>query len=119
MKRICVKNILYSQPKFQLKPQTVREKVNNKEIHQHLLLKRISRNIRQSSICRHQTSLKYTIARQASLRSAGDGESTEFVSDETILKDSLHEEESNEKKAICDEKGKQERNSANIVVLET
>lgn len=36
-----------------------------------------------------------------------------------ILKDSLHEEENNEKEAICDEKGKQERNSPNIVVLET
>ena len=66
----------------------------------------------------HQTSLKDTIARQASFRSAGDGESTDFVSDEAILKDSLQEEESNEKEAICDEKGKQERNSANIV-LET
>ena len=82
----------------------------------------LKKHQRQSSICRHQTadqtSLKYTI-RQASLRTAGNGESTDFVSDETILKDSLHEEESSEKEAICDEKGKQERNSANIVVLET
>ena len=40
------------------------------------------------------------------------------MSDEAILKDSFQEEESNEKEAICDEKGIQERNSANIV-LET
>ena len=35
------------------------------------------------------------------------------------MKNSLHEEESSEKKAICDEKEKRERNSVNIVVLET
>ena len=59
----------------------------------------------QRQTARHQTSLKDTIAGQASFRSAGDGESTNFVSDEAILKDSLQEEESNEKEAICDEKG--------------
>ena len=72
----------------------------------------------QRQTARHQTSLKDTIARQASFRSAGDGESIDFVSDETILKHSLHEEESKEKEAICDDKGKQESNSANIFVLE-
>ena len=52
----------------------------------------------QRQTARHQTSLKDTIARQASFRSAGDGESTDFVSDEAILKDSLLEEESMKKK---------------------
>ena len=59
----------------------------------------------QTETSRKQTPLKKFIARQTSLRSAGDGESVEWVCDEQFLKasESLEDQKSDEKQTSCEQ----------------
>ena len=78
----------------------------------------LKKHQRQTS--RKQTPLKKFIARQTSLRSAGDGESVEWVCDEQILKvsDSLEDQKSDEKQRSCDQPEKSPSDSTASVVLQ-
>ena len=72
----------------------------------------------QRETTRKPAHLKKILARETSLRSAGDGESTELVCDETVLQASFDDRKSDAKQTLYDRQGKLPSDSNVSVVLQ-